>query len=95
MKKYYYEGPPLNFEKGPGSRVGTRGPGPTFTPCLNGPNQWFCCHEKSSKSLKQNLSKKKILLAYFCRHNLQHGVRKLFLNKWVARCLRFGDFKVT
>ena len=60
-----------------------------------GPNQWFCSHEKGSKSLKKNFQKKKkILPAYLCRYDLQNGVEKLFLNKWVSRYLSLGDFKV-
>ena len=32
--------------------------------------------------------------AYLCRYDLQNGVRKFFLNKWVSRYLNFGDFKI-
>ena len=58
------------------------------------PNQWFCSHRKSSKSLKKIFFEKKFLPAYMCRYDLQNGVRKLFKNKWVSRYLSFGDFKV-
>ena len=31
---------------------------------------------------------------FWCRHDLQNGVRKIFLNKWVLRYLSLGAFKV-
>ena len=37
--------------------------------------------------------KKKILLAYLCRYDLQNNVQTFFLNKWVSGYLSFGDFK--
>ena len=59
-----------------------------------GPNQWFYSHKKSSKSLKKIFFEKKFLPAYLCRYDLQNGVWKFFLNKWVSRYLSWGDFKI-
>ena len=42
---------------------------------------------------KKFFQKKIILLAYLCRNDLQNGVQKLFLNKWVSRYLSLGDFR--
>ena len=42
---------------------------------------------------KKFFEKKKILLAYLCRYDLQNNVQKNFLNKWVSGYLSFGDFK--
>ena len=43
---------------------------------------------------KLQVLEKKLLPAYLCRYDLQNGVRKFFLNKWVSRCLSLDDFKV-
>ena len=43
---------------------------------------------------KKIIFEKRYLPAYLCRYDLQNGVRKFFLNKWVSRYLSLGDFKV-
>ena len=53
----------------------------------------FAVTKKAPSPLKEVFSKKKILLAYLCRNDLQNGVQKLFLNKWVSRYLSLGDFR--
>ena len=50
--------------------------------------------QKKLQALEKNFFRKKFLPAYLCRYDLQNGVRKFFLNKWVSRYLSLGDFKV-
>ena len=50
--------------------------------------------QKKLQILETNFFKKKFLPAYLCRYDLQNGVRKCFLNKWVSGYLSLSDFKV-
>ena len=50
--------------------------------------------QKKLQDLEKKNFRKKILPAYLFRYDLQNGVRKFFLNKWISRYLRLGDFKV-
>ena len=54
----------------------------------------FVVAKKTPSLRKKNLKKNKNLSAYLCGYDLQNHVRKFFLNKWFARYLSFGDFKV-
>ena len=40
------------------------------------------------------LKRKIFFPAYLCRYDLQNGVWKFFLTKWVSRYLSFGDLNV-
>ena len=49
---------------------------------------------KKLQVLEKNFFQKKFLPAYLRRYDLQNGVQKFFLNKWISRYLSFGDFIV-
>ena len=51
--------------------------------------------EKKLQAFEKIFFEKKILPAYLCGYDLQNGVRKFFLSKWVSRYLSLGDFKVS
>ena len=50
--------------------------------------------QKKLQVFEKNFFETKFLPAYFCRYDLQKGMRKFFLNKWVSRYLSLGDIKV-
>ena len=54
----------------------------------------FAVVKKSSKSLKKIFLEKKNCPPYLRRYDLQNGVHKFLLNKWVSRYLSFGDANV-
>ena len=51
--------------------------------------------QKKLQVLEKKSFRKKFLPAYLRRYDLQNGVRKILLNKWVSRYLSLGDFKVS
>ena len=50
--------------------------------------------QKKLQALEKFFFEKKFLPAYLCRYDIQSGMRRFFLDKWVSRYLSLGDFKV-